>query len=158
MPRTFLKEIAALFLLGAAVLSAVQSGAAPASQDAATPVQPLDYEVFKARIEPIFLKNRPGHSRCYSCHGSGNGPQYLVPLSAGSATWNEEQSRQIFENVSKLVDRDHPMNSKLLMRPLSPLAGGDLVWEHSGGRQFESKDDPDWQAMAAWASGSSGVK
>jgi hypothetical protein len=39
----------------------------------------------------------------------------------------------------------------LLLRPLSPLAGGDLVWEHSGGRQFESKDDPDWQAMAAWA-------
>ena len=53
--------------------------------------------------------------------------------------------------TSKLVDRDNPANSKLLLRPLSPLAGGDLVWEHSGGRQFESKDDPDWQAMAAWA-------
>jgi hypothetical protein len=146
------KESAVFFLLILSVAGAASSGAAPARQDAAKPAQaPLDYEVFKARIEPIFLKNRPGHSRCYSCHGSGNGPQYLVPLSPGATTWNEEQSRQIYENVSKLVDRDNPMNSKFLMRPLSPLAGGDLQWEHSGGRQFESKDDPDWQAMAAWA-------
>ncbi len=63
-------------------LGAASSGA-PARQDAAKPAQaPLDYEVFKARIEPIFLKNRPGHSRCYSCHGSGNGPQYLRSLVA----------------------------------------------------------------------------
>ncbi|MGA2717612.1 MAG: hypothetical protein ABSF78_01500 [Candidatus Acidiferrales bacterium] len=150
-PGIFAKEVAALFFLLMVVFSAARLGGAPARQDAAKSAPPLDYEVFKARIEPIFLKNRPGHSRCYSCHGSGNGPQYLVPLSPGSTTWNEEQSRQVFENVSKLVDRDNPANSKLLLRPLSPLAGGDLVWEHSGGRQFESKDDPDWQAMAAWA-------
>jgi hypothetical protein len=159
MPRICSKEVAALLLLLAIVVGAARSnalhGASPARQEAPSSAKPapppLDYEVFKARIEPIFLKNRPGHARCYSCHGSGNGPQYLVPLSPGATAWNEEQSRQIFENVSKLVDRDNPMNSKLLLRPLSPLAGGDLVWEHSGGRQFQSKDDPDWQAMAAWA-------
>src|SRR5271165_1664801 len=154
MFRIFSRKLAALFLFVAAVCIAAQSGAAPARQEAAKPAaQPLDYEVFKARIEPIFLKDRPGHARCYSCHGSGNGPQYLVPLSTGSKTWTEEQSRQIFENVSKLVNPDDPMNSKLLLRPLSPLAGGDLTVEHSGGRQFETKDDPDWQAMAKWANG-----
>jgi hypothetical protein len=147
------REVAALFLFVVTALGAARLGGASARQEAAKPAQPLDYEAFKARVEPIFLKNRPGHARCYSCHGSGNGPQYLVPLSAGSTSWTEDQSRQIFENVSKLVDRDNPMNSKLLLRPLSPLAGGDLQWEHSGGRQFESKDDPDWQALAAWANG-----
>ena len=34
------------------------------------------------------------------------------------------------------------------MHPLAHEAGGDEF--HSGGRQFLSKDDPDWKAMAAW--------
>jgi hypothetical protein len=83
MSRICSKEVAALFLLLVVVVGATQSAGAPARQDAAPP---LDYEVFKARVEPIFLKNRPGHARCYSCHGSGNGPQYLVPLSPGSTS------------------------------------------------------------------------
>jgi len=152
MCRRYSTGLAAAVLGVALVAGAAFSTAALQGQEAAKPA-PLDYEVFKARIEPIFLKNRPGHARCYSCHGLGNGPQYLVPLSPGATTWTEEQSRKVFELVSLLVVRNDPMNSKLLMRPLSPVAGGDLVWEHSGGRQFESKDDPDWQAMAAWASG-----
>jgi len=39
--------------------------AAPASSTAA---QSLDYEFFKARVEPIFLTKRPGDVRCYVCH------------------------------------------------------------------------------------------
>jgi hypothetical protein len=149
------KGMAALFVVVAFAFSAAQSVAAPARQDASKPASgsSLDYEFFKARVEPIFLKNRPGHARCYSCHGSGNGPQYLVRLSPGATSWNEEQSRQIFENVSKLVNRNDPMNSRFLIHPLSPVAGGDIEFVHTGGRQFESKQDPDWQAMAAWASG-----
>jgi hypothetical protein len=150
MIRLFSKEVAGFLLLIAAGFGAAQS---PARQEASKPVQSLDFEFFKARVEPIFLRDRPGHARCYSCHGSGNGPQYLVRLSPGSTTWTEEQSRQIFENVSKLVNRNDPMNSRFLIHPLSPVAGGDIEFVHTGGRQFESKDDPDWKAMAAWASG-----
>jgi hypothetical protein len=133
--------------------NAAKSGGAPARQNASKPASSLDYEFFKARVEPIFLKDRPGHARCYSCHGSGNGPQYLVRLLPGATSWNEEQSRQIFENVSKLVNRNDPMNSRFLIHPLSPVAGGDIEFVHTGGRQFESKEDPDWKSMAAWASG-----
>jgi hypothetical protein len=150
MIRISSKEVAGFLLLIAAGLGAAQS---PARQEASKPVQSLDYEFFKARVEPIFLRDRPGHARCYSCHGSGNGPQYLVRLSPGSMSWTEEQSRQIFENVSKLVNRNDPMNSRFLIHPLSPVAGGDIEFVHTGGRQFESKDDPDWKVMAAWASG-----
>jgi len=153
--RTWSKEMAALFFAAAVVFSAAQSAGAPAKQDASKPASAssLDYEFFKARVEPIFLKDRPRHARCYSCHGSGNGPQYLVRLSPGATSWTEDQSRQIFENVSKLVNRNDPMNSRFLIHPLSPVAGGDIEFVHTGGRQFESKDDPDWKAMAAWASG-----
>ena len=149
------KEVAVLFVVVAFAFSAAQSVGAPARQDALKPasVSSLDYEFFKARVEPIFLKDRPGHARCYSCHGSGNGPQYLVRLSPGATSWNEEQSRQIFENVSKLVNRNDPMNSRFLIHPLSPVAGGDIEFVHTGGRQFESKEEPDWKSMAAWASG-----
>jgi hypothetical protein len=41
------------------------------------------------------------------------------------------------------------MESHFLTRPLQPEFGG--AFYHSGGRQFETTDDPDWKNMAAWA-------
>ena len=111
------------------------------------PAPALDFEFFKARVQPIFTTKRPGNARCVSCHASGT-PMRLQALSAGSATWNDEQSRKNFESVSFLVTPGNPNASRLLIHPLSPDAGGDLV--HGGGRQFASKDDPDWKAIAAW--------
>ena len=61
----------------------------------------LDYDFFRAQVQPIFLAERPGHSRCVSCHAQGN--RYLQPLSPGAATWSEEQSRQNFEAIRRLV-------------------------------------------------------
>jgi hypothetical protein len=153
--RMWCKGIAVLFFAVVIAFTAAQSGGAPPKQNPSNPLpaSSLDFEFFKARVEPIFLKDRPGHARCYSCHGSGNGPQYLVKLSPGAMSWTDDQSRQIFENVSKLVNRNDPMNSRFLIHPLSPLAGGDIEFVHTGGRQFESRQDPDWQAMAAWAGG-----
>ena len=28
----------------------------------------LDYEYYKARVEPLFLTKRDGHARCFVCH------------------------------------------------------------------------------------------
>ena len=39
------------------------------------------------------------------------------------------------------------MTAKILTHPLAPEAGGDAF--HSGGRQFASKNDPDWKLIAA---------
>ena len=30
----------------------------------------LDFDYFKARVQPIFLAERAGHARCIACHGS----------------------------------------------------------------------------------------
>lgn len=111
----------------------------------------LDYEFFKIRVEPIFLKKRPDHARCYVCHEEANHALKLARLSPGNTTWNEEESRRNFETVSQLVTPGDPLGSILLHHPLAPEAGGDAF--HSGGRQFESQSDPDWQTLAAWVRG-----
>jgi hypothetical protein len=111
----------------------------------------LDYEFFKSRVEPIFLQKRPGHTRCYICHSANNSAFHLEQLSPGATFWSDEQSRKNFNFVSALVVPGDPAHSHLLLHPLAPEAGGDLF--HSGGRQFASKNDPDWKILAQWASG-----
>jgi hypothetical protein len=126
----------------------------PASPDAQTPQ--LDYEFFKTRVEPIFLKKRSEeHARCYVCHQvsrHGGGPLSLEMLPPGMSFWTEEQSRHNFEVVSKLVVPGNPSLSLFLRMPLAPEAGG-LADTHQGGRQFASEDDPDWKNMKAWVVG-----
>jgi len=122
-------------------------GATSASAD--TPA--LDYEYFKTRVEPIFLKKRPTHARCYVCHEEANHALKLAKLSPGNTTWTEEESRRNFDKVSQLVTPGDPLGSMLLHHPLAPEAGGDAF--HSGGRQFESQSDADWQTLADWVRG-----
>ena len=110
--------------------------------------QTLDFETYRTRVEPIFLKRRPGHARCVVCHEANNSAFRLQPIPPAGGGWTEEQSRRNFENVSHLVKPGDPTASKLLIHPLSKDAGGDEF--HGGGRQFESQKDPDWMAIADW--------
>jgi hypothetical protein len=145
------------------VALAALSTSQPAAQEpsASTTAPSLDFEFFQTRVEPIFLKKRPGHARCYFCHlvepGAIAGARLgasstfqLEKLSPGSSFWTEEQSRHNFDVVSRLVTPGEPESSRLLMHPLNPDAGGQ---QHGGGRQFMSKDDPDRQTLAEWVRG-----
>ena len=112
----------------------------------------LDYDFFKARVQPIFLEKRPGHAPCVMCHAEANNMLHLEKLPDGQAAWTEDQTRRNFDTVSKIVQAvDDPMTAKILVHPLAPEAGGDAF--HSGGRQFASKNDPDWKTIAAWVQG-----
>jgi YVTN family beta-propeller protein len=123
--------------------------AVPPAQGAKTSAQDaLDFESFKTLIQPIFLKERPGHARCYGCHVLSNRVFHLTTVSPGLTDWTEEQSRENFESVLPLLVPGKPESSRLLLHPLAPEAGGDAF--HSGGRQFASQEDPDWTAMAEW--------
>ena len=155
------RVISAVFVVAAGVLLCVLAPFATAqnsgSPDAQAPEAPqLDYEFFKMRVEPIFLKKRSDdHARCYVCHQvmrHGGGPLSLDMLPLGANFWTEEQSRHNFEVVSKLVVPGKPDLSLFLRMPLAPEAGG-LADTHQGGRQFRSQDDPDWKIMAAWVRG-----
>jgi len=111
----------------------------------------LDYAFYKSNVEPIFLKARPGHARCYACHSEGNRSFHLEQLPPDAATWTDAQSRKNFQTANHLVVPGNPSSSPLLLHPLAPEAGGDAF--HSGGRQFISENDPDWLALAAWVRG-----
>jgi hypothetical protein len=111
----------------------------------------LDYDFYRNRIEPIFLKKRPSHGRCYTCHADSNNAFRLQKLSPGSSSWSEEQSQSNFQKVLALVVAGEPEKSKFLLHPLAPEAGGQAY--HSGGRQFASKNDPEWKLLAQWVRG-----
>jgi hypothetical protein len=115
------------------------------------PAASLDYEVFKTKVQPIFLAKRAGHARCVACHSSGT-PLRLQPLAPGAATWNEEQSRRNFEAVKRVVVPGS-VKSLLLIHPLAETAGGDFF--HNGGKHWNSQDDPEWQTLKAWVLGNS---
>jgi hypothetical protein len=108
----------------------------------------LDFAAFRARIEPLFLKKRPGHARCYVCHTRATTPFRLQPLSPGSSSWSEEQSRLNFEAAARLVVPGDPLRSRLLTMPLAHEAGGNSF--HPGGKHWESQSDPEWQSLAEW--------
>jgi hypothetical protein len=119
----------------------------------APPSPTLDFEFFKTRVQPIFLAKRPGHARCVACHGQGTTLR-LQPLSPGSTSWTDDESRQNFDAVQR-VARDG-MKSRLLVHPLDEKAGGDFY--HSGGKHWTSQTDPEWQTLRTWVLGqTSGV-
>ena len=141
MPRFFL---AVAVVLAAAAPARAQQPAASSSSPS------LDFDYFRTRVQPIFTTKRDGNARCVSCHEFGT-PMRLQRLPAGAATWNEEDSRKNFELVRTRVVPGNPGASRLLRHPLAESAGGDP--HHDGGKHWTSKDDPEWQTLAAWVKG-----
>ena len=126
------------------------SPGAPAMQPAPA-ANGLSFQAFESKIEPIFLKERPGHARCYGCHSEYNRSFHLEKLSPGAANWTTEQSQRNFQYILQHVVPGDPGSSRLLIHPLAPDAGGDPF--HSGGHQFQSQNDPDWLTIAEWVQG-----
>src|SRR2546422_4271416 len=123
----------------------------PAQTPAPPPPGPaLDFEFFKARVQPIFLHKRKGLARCYVCHSQGT-PFRLQALAPGAASWTDEESRKNFDAARRLVNAANPMLTPLLSMPLAADAGG--IAFHPGGKHWTSKDDPEWQTIARWVSG-----
>jgi hypothetical protein len=133
--------------------TAPASNASAASAASASSAS-LDFEFFKTKVQPIFLTKRPGLARCAACHASVTAPAVfqLQPLAPGSTTWTEDQAHKNFEAASRLVIAGN-VKSPLLMHPLAEDAGGDFF--HSGGKQFHSQDDAEWQTLKAWVLGQS---
>jgi YVTN family beta-propeller protein len=121
------------------------------AQGAAAAPSPLDFEVYRKYVEPLFTVKRDGNARCIDCHAPGAGTLRLQVFSPGAYTWTEEQSRKNFEAVSRFVVPGSPRASRLLRHPLARTAGGDAF--HGGGKHWKSQDDPEWQTIAAWVSG-----
>jgi hypothetical protein len=120
-----------------------------AAQTAAprAPASTLDYETFKAKVQPLLLEKRPGHARCYTCHSTGTAFR-LQRLPPGRTAYTEEESRKNFEAVTRVVVPGVPTKSRLLTMPLAHEAGGTEF--HPGGKHWETQDDPEWKVLAEW--------
>jgi hypothetical protein len=126
--------------------------AAWVSTKAAAPASPhLNFETFRARVQPILTSRRQGHARCSACHSRAGGNSFLEPLAPGTTTYTVEQSRRNFERIQRLVVPGEPSKSILLMNPLAEEAGGSH-W-HGGGKHWMSQSDPEFQVLAAWVRG-----
>lgn len=125
-------------------------------QPASTTAAPasLNYEFYKTKVQPIFLAKRAGRARCVACHSrAGNNTAFrLQPLSPGSTTWTEEESRKNFESTKVLVVPGNVERSRLLIHPLAEEGGGDFF--HTGGKHFDSQNNPEWLTLKAWVLGS----
>jgi hypothetical protein len=145
-------NISYIAVAGCLVLAATvplrQAESQPASSPAAATA--LNFEFFKDKVQPVFLAKRAGHTRCVVCHSINNAPFHLVPLSPGSTTWNEQQSRQNFELVQKVAAPGF-LESPLIKHPLAQEAGGDP--HHGGGQQFSSQENAEWLTLKAFVLG-----
>ena len=111
------------------------------------PAAGLDFDTFKAKVQPLLTEKRPGHARCITCHSTGT--QFrLVRLPKGRTAYTEEESRKNFDAVARFVLPGVPLKSRLLTMPLTHEAGGTEF--HPGGKHWESQNDPEWKALAAW--------
>ncbi|MEO8181413.1 MAG: hypothetical protein ABI895_21455, partial [Deltaproteobacteria bacterium] len=96
-----------------------------------------DFATFAASVNPVL------GARCAAgnCHGSPGNSMYLT---CGNS---DEQVRWNYFEVGDYVSRS-PRTSEILRRALDPAAGGTF---HEGGTVFLSSDDPDYEALFAWA-------
>jgi hypothetical protein len=143
-------RIALLFLFVAALLTQQPATAVLRAQEAGAPASALDFEFFRANVQPIFLAKREGNARCYSCHSKGTSMR-LEELSPGAATWNDEQSRRNFQVVRARVVPRNLLQSRILVHPLASEGGGSFY--HSGGKHWNSLLNPEAQTLANWVCG-----
>jgi hypothetical protein len=143
-----MRAVLALVLFLSLSLPAVHGQSGSSQSGTAAGTATLDYEFFKAKVQPIFLARRPGHARCIACHGQGTTLR-LQPLSPGTTAWNEEESRKNFEAVQRVAQGG--LKSRLLVHALEEQAGGDFY--HNGGKHWSSQNDPEWQTLKSWVLG-----
>ena len=146
MGRIVLLSTALLLLVSAHATIHVQAQA-QGQTPAATGPRGLDFETYRTQIEPIFLKKRGDHARCYACHSQGT-PLRLREMPPGATAWTEEESRANFAAMQRVVVPGQPKLSRLLLMPLAHEAGGTEF--HPGGKHFPSMDDPEVKTLVAW--------
>ena len=109
-----------LLLALLAALLFEQAASSPASSQPSPP--PLDYDFYRAKVEPLFLEKRPGHARCVTCHAGSatlsrywlsTGPYHLMknddgPVLANLALLNnpslpDDKVAGIYQDIAKQI-------------------------------------------------------
>ena len=121
----------------------------PAAEFTPPPAPTLDFEFYRTCVQRVFDSPRPGHIPCTQCHAGGF--MGFAPRPANETAWNESEARRGFEAIQRLIVPGNPVESRFLLKPLHPDGGGSYT--HNGVRRWRSRDDPEWQMLAAWVRG-----
>jgi hypothetical protein len=113
------------------------------------PEPELDFEFFRACVQPVFSTPREGHIRCSNCHSSGM--IGFAPVAQANSTWSDQEAKRAFQVLSRLIIAGNPEQSRFLLKPLHPDGGGSYT--HNGPRRWQSRDDPEWRMLAQWVRG-----
>ena len=121
----------------------------PADRYVAKADTPLDFDFFRACVQPVFATPREGHIKCSNCHNAGI-IGFAPPPQDGKA-WNDQEAKRAFSTISRLIIPGNPEQSRFMLKPLHPDGGGSYT--HNGPRRWQSRTDPEWQMLAGWVRG-----
>lgn len=130
-----------------ALLSWIQS--LPPDRYVAKADPPIDFDFFRACVQPVFANPREGHIKCSNCHAGGL--IGFAPVPENGNTWNDQEAKRAFSTISRLILPGNPEQSRFLLKPLHPDGGGSYT--HNGPRRWQSRQDPEWQMLAGWVRG-----
>src|SRR5262245_65090476 len=140
--------IFALVVAAAVIGAQAPSPPAPAAKQASAFPAPADIESYRGTVEKVFTADRggtmPGYAACVMCHTWQTSVRFSLETPSTNAGWTTEQSRRNFDVVTKLVNTAEPENSRLLLKPRTPEAGG---LGHAGGTYWTSREDPEYQRL-----------
>ena len=103
-----------------AVLNWIQS--LPADRYVAKADPPIDFEFFRACVQPVFANPREGHIKCSNCHAEGI--IGFAPVPENGSTWSEQEAKRAFSTITRLILPGNPEQSRFLLKPLHPDGGG----------------------------------
>jgi HEAT repeat protein len=117
---------------------------------------PFDFNYFTAFVQPLFIK-KYGGGACVDCHTpeSNSSGRFRILAPGPSGRYTLSQSRVNFVSVLSVIERNHPMESKLLLKPLNPTTREGTIegMHHDGGVFWASQYDPDFEIVADWLKG-----
>jgi cytochrome c5 len=121
----------------------------PADRFVAKADPSIDFEFFRACVQPVFANPRDGHIKCSNCHAGGL--IGFAPAPQDGKTWNDQEARRAFSTITRLILPGNPEQSRFLLKPLHPDGGGSYT--HNGPRRWQTRQDPEWQMLAGWVRG-----
>ena len=121
----------------------------PADAYVAKETAPIDFEFFRACVQPVFTTPREGHIKCSNCHGAGL--IGFAPVPENGKSWNDQEAKRAFSTITRLIVAGNPEQSRFLLKPLHPDGGGSYT--HNGPRRWPTRNDPEWQMLAQWVRG-----
>ncbi|HEV8132782.1 MAG TPA: hypothetical protein VGQ81_16165 [Acidobacteriota bacterium] len=108
-----------------------------------------DYQVFKEKIEPLFVTTGSDQRACINCHET-HPILKLLPIDSNQPA--EDQMKTHYRSALRVIDLRNPEGSLLVIKPTNPSPPEGTAPSpntHEGGARWE-KGSPSYQAILQW--------